>query len=368
MENSISVFFGKVKDPRIERNKIYPLEEILLIGLSCIISGGEGFNDMVLYGKSKLKVLEKVYPFKDGIASYYTFRRIFMLLDPEVFQDCFIEWVSSIKKRKVGGIALDGKMLRGSANGGKGALSLLSAWAHEEGLVLGSKRVKDDSNEIPAIPEILDLLDIKDSVLTIDSIGCQKAIVKRIIEKGGDYVIGLKGNQEALKNSVEAVFKGEKKVCFGPTLFSKYESLEKDHGRIETRKYRAISVENMPINISDWAGIKSIIEVESTREIGEKISHEKRYYISSLKADAQNIGKYIRGHWGIENSLHWVMDVTFNEDQSRIRSGNAHQNIATIRHIALNMLKKNPRKISVRGKRLKAGWDSNFFLELLSVN
>lgn len=367
METSINKFFSELKDPRIERKKLYPLNEILLVALCCIISGGEGFEDMEMYGKEKLDFLRKFYPFKHGIASADTFGRVFQLISPEVFSDCFIRWVKDFQNRTHKAIAIDGKLSRRTSSEKQKALHLVSAWAHEEGLVLAQQSVSDKSNEITAIPVLLEILELKGTTVTIDSMGCQKAIAKQIIEKEGDYVLGLKGNQEKLETNVKEVFLGKKKARFVPSVYSEYQTVEKDHGRLEQRYYKAISVKNIPIDVAEWSGIESIIEVRSIREIKGKETEETRYYISSLEPDAKKIGKYIRGHWGIENSLHWVLDVTFNEDQSRIRSKNAAKNMACMRHTCINLIKQDPEKGSIRKKRKKAGWTNDYMEYLLTL-
>lgn len=367
METSVSKFFAKVQDPRIERKKLYPLEEILLVALCCIISGGEGFEDMKLYGQEKLDFLRKFYPFKNGIASEDTFSRVFQLICPNTFVDCFVKWVKDFQSRIKGGIAIDGKSSRRTRSQNQKALHMVSAWAHQEGLVLAQQAVSDKSNEITAIPYLLDVLDIKGNVVTIDAMGCQKEIAKQIVQKGGDYVLSLKGNQGNLEKSVQEVFSGEKKARFVESICTEYETIEKGHGRIESRHYKAIDVKNLPIDIADWKGIESIVEVKAIREIKEKKEEETRYYISSLEADAQKLAGYIRGHWGIENSLHWVLDVTLNEDQSRIRAGHAAKNLAVMRHTAINLIKLDSSKGSVRGKRKRAGWTDTYLEHLLNL-
>lgn len=367
MKTSISHFFSKINDPRTGNRKLYPLEEILLVALCSIISGGEGFDDMVEFGENKLKFLRQFYSFEEGIPTYHTFRRVFMILEPEPFKACFIEWVKSLQQKKAKNIAIDGKLARRTASDTRSALYLVSAWASDQGLVLAQKRVEDKSNEIKAIPELLELLDIENCVISIDAMGCQKSIAQKVIDGKGDYVFGLKGNHKTLSQEVKEVFSGTRQVRFLETQKSHFTSLNKGHGRLETRAYTAISVENLPINIKEWAGLKSVIEVVSTREIKGKTSQDARYYISSLEANAEKIGKYIRSHWGIENSLHWVMDVVFNEDQSRIRSGYADENLAMIRHISLNLVKQDPVKKSIRMKRRRAGLNEDYLLQLIQA-
>lgn len=367
METSVSIYFSEVKDPRTGNRKQYPLEEILLVALCSIMTAGEGFDDMVLFGENRLDFLRQFYAFEFGIPSQYTFRRVFMLLDPVPFQECFAKWVASLQDRKCEHIAIDGKVARRSYGEDQKALHMVSAFASESGLVMAQRRVEDKTNEITAIPHLLDILDIEGSIVSIDAMGCQKSIAEKVIKKKGNYVLALKGNQGELHKEVREVFEGKRKAHFVEQEESSYKTLEKGHGRIEEREYRAISLENMPINVKEWNGIKSIIEVKSTREIKGKKSEEKRYYISSLSADAQKIGDCIRSHWAIENSLHWVLDMNFNEDQSRAWSENAAENLGMIRHISINLLKKVKDKRSIRLRQRKAAINHKFLSQVLGV-
>lgn len=365
METSISIFFERVKDPRIERKKEYPLDEILLVGLSSIMAGGEGFHDMQLFGEEKLKTFRKILPFEHGIPSEDTYARVFSLLEPVVFRDCFMEWVQDITKRTAKTIAIDGKSLRGSRRKNQPALHMVSAWADEQGLILAQKPVRDKSNEIVAIKELLEILDLKGSVITIDAIGCQKAVARKIVENKGDYVLALKENQKMLNKEVKEVFEGKRIVPQGETVFDEYEVIEKGHGRIERRQCRTISVINLPLNVSNWAGLSQLVEVTSSREVEGKRSTQKRYYITSLGKSAEEISRYIRGHWGIENRAHWVLDVVFREDSSRIQQRRAAENMAVLRHVAMNLVRQDPAKGSLRAKRKKAGWSNDYLLTLL---
>jgi predicted transposase YbfD/YdcC len=368
METSISIFFSAITDPRIERKKLYPLEEILLIGLCSIISGGEGFADMRLYGEEKIEVLKQLCPFENGIASEDTFARVFSLLDPSIFRDCFAIWVQSIIKRTGKTIAIDGKTARRTKFKNQQALHTVTAWADAEGLVLAQKPVEGKSNEIVAIKELLEVLDLKGSVITIDAMGCQKAITKRVVERDGDYVLALKDNQRKLSHEVKEVFSGNREIPFGETKFDVFKSTEKGHGRFEQRTCRVIDVTNLPIDTGEWTGIKSLVEITSIREIGEKKSEGKRYFISSLEEGAEAISRYVRSHWGIENRLHWVLDVVFREDDSRIHQRNAAENVAVLRHLAMNLVRQDPGKRSLRGKRKKAAWSDNYLMALLRAD
>ena len=242
METSINQFFGKIKDPRIERKKLYPLREILLVALSSIVCGGDGFEDMRLFGLQKLEILKNIYPFENGVASTDTFSRVFQLLDPKIFSQCFADWAKDFYSRTNRGIAIDGKVLRGSFSENQKALNMVSACVHEEGLVLAQTTVNEKSNEITAIPELLEILDIKGSIITIDAMGCQKDIARKIIDKKGDYVLGLKGNQSSLESEVKKVFEGIKKPRFSEINKTEDCNIDKDHGRIEIRICTAINV------------------------------------------------------------------------------------------------------------------------------
>jgi predicted transposase YbfD/YdcC len=368
-------YFKDIKDPRINRKKLYPLEEIFLVTISAVICGAEGWSDLELYGRKKLEYFRTILPFKNGIPTDDTFRRLFRVLEPKVFQEKFIAWVESLQENNPKFVAVDGKTLRRSYDKGdnKAALHMISAWSSEQGIVLGQLKTEDKSNEITAIPELLELLSIKSSIVTIDAMGCQKKIVEKIVSKEADYVISVKENQKSLHNEITKFFNRHKALGYKGRgyEFAAYEETDKGHNRIELRKCIVIDQISWMENQEYWKNLKSIVMVESTRIVNNKTSHETRYYISSLPANAELILKAVRSHWSIENSLHWVLDVTFNEDQSRIRKGNAPQNIAIIKHIALNLLKSaktNFKRVSVKALRKAAGWDNHTLFNVLKAN
>jgi len=359
-------FFKTIPDHRISRHKRHEVEEILLVTFCGIITGCEGWNDIELYGKTKINFLKKYLPFKSGIASDDTFRRFFRALDPDKFESCFVEWVKSFQlnmESKI--IALDGKTSRRSFDGENKPLHLLSAFASEIGLSLGQIKVDEKSNEITAIPQLLEILDLAKSIVTIDAMGCQSDISEKIIAKNADYILALKGNQGNLHEDVELFFNRNirkfKRFSFKKTT--------KGHGRIETRKCVVVeNIEWLRKRHPKWKNLKSIIEIESLRDIQGKVSIEKRYYISSLAANAKQIANAIQQHWGIENKLHWVLDVCFSDDQSRIRKGNAPRNIAIIKKTALNLMqivKPHYPRISLKRMRKLAGWDNTFLEAVL---
>jgi len=370
-------YFKNIKDPRIERNKLYPIEEILLITICGVICGAEGWADLVLFGEKKIDYLRTILPFKNNIATDDTFRRFFRSVDPKQFKDCFINWVQALQNNNLGNnlksdeepqekfVAIDGKTLRRSYDKATNmnAIHMVSAWCGEQSMVLGQFKTEEKSNEITAIPELLNLLSIDGATITIDAMGCQKKIAKKIIDQKADYVLAVKDNQPTLHQEIIDFFSRHKSLKYKGQgyEFKQYEEVDKGHGRIEIRKYTAIDQILWMNSGKDWEGLKSIVMVESTRIIGDKTTIETRYFISSLPANIAKLSKAIRSHWGIENSLHWVLDVTFNEDQSRIRKGNAPQNIAMVRHVALNLLKqaqKRMKGVSIKALRKAAGWDN----------
>lgn len=348
-------YFEDLEDPRIERKKLHPVDEILLTTLCAVICGSEGWSDVESFGKCKLLFLKKYLPFKNGIPSDDTFRRFFRSVDSKTFQDCFIKWVGSLDislNSKV--IAIDGKTLRGSHDGDKKALHMVSAFATEARIVLAQQKTDAKSNEITAIPQLLNLLDIKGATVSIDAMGCQKKIASQIVAKDGDYILGLKGNQSSLFDDVKHFF--EDKELLKDTVY--YEEADGGHGRVEIRKCTVTDKIDWLKERHKWDGLKSIIKIESNTDSKENRKPETRYYISSAAANAKKMLESVRSHWGIENSLHWVLDMSFNEDQSRIRKSNAPENMAVVKHIALNMIRKiQQKRQSIKGLRKIAGWD-----------
>jgi predicted transposase YbfD/YdcC len=364
--------FTELKDPRINRRKIYPLDEILLLVLCAVICGAESWGDFVIFGNEKFDFLKGYLPYKNGIPSRNTIERVFKLLNPEGFKECFINWVKSFQDSMQEVIAIDGKTLRHSFDNAKDkpAIHMVSAFATKAGIVLGQEKVNEKSNEITAIPELLKLLDVKGAIITIDAMGCQKKIAKAIIEKDADYVLSLKDNQGNLYDDVKDFFESEKKEGFRNNYFDYYEELNKGHGRIEHRKYWITDQIDWIDQKDKWKSFNTIGITESARTIKDKTTKETRFFIASLPKDAKLFGSSARSHWGIENSLHWILDMTFREDESRIRIGNAAENMAIIRHISLNMLKNAKKKdsskeMSIKRLRKKAGWSNNALAQIL---
>jgi predicted transposase YbfD/YdcC len=361
--------FSRLKDPRIKRKKLYPLLEILFVVLCGTICGAESWRDFVLFGKEKIDFLRQYFPFANGIPSKDTFARLFAVLDPETFKSCFIEWVKSFQETLKDIIAIDGKTLCNSidALNDVPAIHMVSAFATGARLVLAQQKVNDKSNEITAIPLLLDLLSLKGNTITIDAMGCQKSIAEKIHEKEADYVLALKGNQGSLNEDVQLFLETEAAKKSGSAIEDKYEEVDKGHGRIETRKCLVTSQIDWLEQKSQWPGLKTIAMIEETRQIGDEISFERRFFISTLSADAKQIALAVRAHWLIENALHWTLDVVFNEDNSRVRKKNAGQNMALIRHIVFNMLgnaKKSFKDVGLKALRKKAAW-GNSTLDLI---
>ena len=362
-------YFKDLPDPRQLGKVIYPLDEVLLLCLLAVLAGAESFVDIALFGEKKLELLRRFRPFRDGTPSHDQLGDIFATLDAAKFQKCFVSWVASLTGAAADVIAIDGKTARRSfqKKGAKAPIHMVSAFAARQRLVLGQVKVAEKSNEIVAVPALLDMLAIEGAIVSIDAIGCQREIAAKIVDKKADYVLALKGNQGTLREDVE-LFAAEQKVNgFKDTKVSRHQTVDGDHGRIETRSYTAFHDIAWLQERHDWPSLKGVIMVESTREIGSKIEHETRFYITSLVWLASQLGPVIRSHWAIENSLHWVMDMIFRDDESRIRTEHAPANFTTIKHMAHNLIRKAPGKPSFRAKRKIAAWDDDFLASLIAA-
>jgi predicted transposase YbfD/YdcC len=352
--------FSKLPDFRISGMVTYPLNEVLMSTLVGVICGAEDWEEIVLFSREHLGWLRKFLPYESGIASAQTFRLVFSGLDSECFSQCFSSWVGSLVGHIKGVVAIDGKTLCGSKwdSSGGGALHVVSAFAHEAGLVIGQRAVDAKSNEITAIPELLDSLALEGAIVTIDAIGTQKNIAARIIEKKADYVLALKGNQGTLHKDVRLFFEEGSK----DSTWYQHDTTDGDHGRIEQRFCTATDDIDWLKEQHNWQGLRSIIRIKAFRTDKKTgvLEEETRYYISSLPPDAANLMACVRAHWSIENNLHWHLDVSFREDACRTRKDHAALNLAIIRHIAINMLKKTSAKLSIRKKQCKAAWNQTF--------
>src|SRR6266568_5496493 len=367
-------YFKDLRDPRQQGKVEYPLDEILLLCLLAVLAGAETFVDIALFGRKKLGFLRRFRPFAEGTPAHDHLGDILAALDAGQFQRCFIAWVAALTGASEGVIAIDGKTVRRShhKNSGKAAIHMVSAFAARQRLVLGQIKVAEKSNEIVAIPKLLDMLAIEGAIITIDAMGCQREIARQIIDQKADYVLALKGNQGSLREDVELFVAEQKATAFKDTKISRDETVDGDHGRIETRTTTVIHDVAWLQDRHDWPGLKSVIIVDSIREIPgpspgtDKIERETRFYITSLILLAGLLGPIIRSHWAIENSLHWVMDMVFRDDECRVRTDHAPANFCTIKHIAHNLIRKAPGKGSLRLKRKAAGWDDDFLASLVT--
>jgi len=356
--------FKEMPDHRQPGKVIYPLDEILLLCLLGVLAGSEAFTEIARFGEMKLALLRRFRPFKDGTPAHDHLGDIFATLDAEAFRRCFVSWAAAMTKTPAEVIAIDGKTSRRAyrKKGAKEAIHIVSAFAARQRLVMGQIAVGEKSNEIVAIPALLDMMAIEGAVVTIDAMGCQRAIAEKIIAKKADYLIALKGNQGTLHEDVKLLAIEQNTKGFKDVVVSRHQTVDGDHGRIETRSYTVFHDVEWLRERHDWPGLNGFVMVESQREIEGKVSKETRFYITSLVLLANAIGPMIRDHWAIENSLHWVMDMLFRDDECRVRTDNAPENFATLKHMANNLIRKAPGKHSLRLKRKTAGWDDEFLV------
>jgi len=361
--------FAELQDPRQPGQAVYALNEALLLCLLAVLAGAGTFTDIALFGEKKLHLLRRFLPYANGTPPHDRLGEIFAALDAETFQRCFVSWVSAIAKIPAELIAIDGKTSRRSykKKSANDAIHVVSAFAARQRLVLGQTKVDEKSNEIVAIPKLLNMLSLEGAIVTIDAMGCQKEIAKQIVNKNADYVLALKGNQGALREDVELFAAEQKANGFKDTAVSQHETVDGDHGRIETRKYTVLHDISWLQERHDWVGLNAIIMVESTRETGSKIETETRFYITSLTDTAERIASAVRGHWAVENSLHWVMDMVFRDDDCRVREANAAANFVTLKHMAHNLARRAPGKMSIRARRKAAAWDDEYLLSLAAA-
>jgi predicted transposase YbfD/YdcC len=360
--------FKDLPDPRQQGKVSYPLDEVLLLCLLAVLAGAECFTEIALFGVKKLEFLRRFRPFRDGTPAHDHLGDILAVLDAEQFQRCFVSWVAALTGMPEGVIAIDGKTVRRSGNkrSGKAAIHLVSAFAARQRLVLGQVKVAEKSNEIVAIPKLLDMLAIEGAIVTIDAMGCQREIAKKIIDKKADYVLALKGNQGSLREDVEVFAAEQKAKGFADTKISQDTTIDGDHGRIETRTTTVIHDVEWLRERHDWPSLNAVVMVESSREVGGKTEQETRFYITSLVLLAHLLGPVVRSHWSVENSLHWIMDMVFRDDECRVRTDHAPANFAAIKHMAQNLLRIAPGKSSLRSRRKAAGWDDNFLASLVA--
>lgn len=373
LRKSVLKHFQHLQDPRVERTKDHSLVAIITMAILAVLSGADGFVAIETYGKAKQAWLETFLDLPHGIPSHDTFGRVLGMLEPQELENSFLGWVSSItEKLELELIHVDGKTAKGSYDreGKLKALHSVSAWSSEHGLVLAQQKVDSKSNEITAVPLLLKLLNLKGAVVTLDAMGTQTQIATQIKQAEGDYVLALKGNQGKLSQQVEAWFKQAQADNWQGMEYSYHETLESGHHRIEMRQDWAVPVSQLPTlhRQSQWLGLTTVVMVRSQRQLWNKTTTNVRFYISSLEAAAQRHNQVIRSHWSIENSLHWVLDVTFNEDASRIRQGHAAENLGLLRRLSVNLLKREPSKQSLKMKRYKAGMDNDFLMKILAAS
>jgi predicted transposase YbfD/YdcC len=363
--------FSALEDPRCGGKVEHRLIDILIIAVCAVIAGAESWEDIALYGRSKIGWLGTFLALPNGIPAHDTFRRVFMLIDTACFEACFEAWARSFGAtldREV--VAIDGKTIRGSFDRGREqeALHVVSAWASERKLILGQRQVSDKSNEITAIPELLDVLDIKGAIVTLDAMGCQRAIASKILERGADYLVTLKANQGKKHRAVQELCEA---TCFSRSATHRpvHDQFDDGHGRLVRRRVFACPEAMALEPLRDWPGLKTVLAVETIRSVNGsgKTEAEIRYFLSSSAEPPEVLAKAIRQHWQIENSLHWVLDVTFNEDQCRIRDRNAVQNFSLLRKIAINLVRRHQTsKASLKGRRKMAAWDNRYMEQVLT--
>ena len=368
-------FFADFPDPRQPGKVIYPLEEVFLLCLLAVLAGAETVVDIARFGQKKIELLRRFLPFRDGTPSHDQLGDILATLDATEFQRRFVAWAAKLIGVSADVIAIDGKTSRRSADKrrGKAAIHVVSAFATRQRLVLGQVKVADKSNEIVAIPALLDMLAVEGAIVTIDAMGCQRDIARKVLDKKADYILALKGNQGTLREDVEVFAAEQKANGFCDTKITRHETVDGDHGRIETRTYTVIHDVAWLQERHQWPGLQGVVMVESQREIPgpssgtDTIERETRFYITSLLWVAAQLGPAIRAHWMIENGLHWVMDMNFRDDECRIRTDHAPANFTTIKHMALNLIRRAPGKDSIRLRRKVAAWDDEFLASLIAA-
>lgn len=354
--------FRELPDHRQSGKVTYPLDEVLLLCLLAVLAGADTFVDIARFGTRKIDLMRRFRPFRDGTPSHDHLGDILATLDSDQFQRCFVAWVASLTGVPEGVIAIDGKTLRRSHHGkrGKAAIHMVSAFAARQRLVLGQVKVAEKSNEIVAIPKLLDLMAIEGAIVTIDAMGCQRDIAQKVIDKKADYVLALKGNQGTLYDDVHLFCAEQKANGFANAESNRAETVDGDHGRIETRTTTVIQDVEWLRQRHKWPGLNGVVIVDSARQTDSAITFETRVYITSLRLPAHLMGPIVRDHWSVENKLHWVMDMIFRDDECRVRTNHAPANFTTLKHMALNLIRRAPGKDSIRLRRKVAAWDDNF--------
>src|SRR5215208_1717984 len=367
-ELSILHHFHKLKDPRVERTRKHQLGDILVIALCGVVCDCDSFEDIEIWARCKRDWLGTFLGLPNGIPSHDTIGRVFAALDPRAFRDCFLGWMIALcDATGVKRVQIDGKAVRGARKGGGlgGCLHLVSVWAQENGVTLGQEAVADRSNEIPAIPALLRTLELEGALVTIDAAGCQKEIAATVRAQGGHYVLAVKGNQPTLHGDIQACFAAAARDDFAAARHDMCATRDESRGRVEERVCTVLYEPEGLSTADQWPDLKAVAQVYRRRQVGDKVSEEWAYYACSRKLTAKQMAAAVRGHWGIENGLHWVLDVVFGEDRSKVRTGHAAENLAWARKVALALIRQDQSKGSLKGKRKRAGWDDNFLLHLL---
>jgi predicted transposase YbfD/YdcC len=366
---SIPRHFAKLKDPRRAHRRLHSLQDVLVIALCAVIAGAQDWQEVETFGRKRRGWLQGFLKLPHGIPSHDTFERVFDRLDPRAFHACFRGWVRAVQEGlRIKHVAIDGKTLRGSGSAELGPLHLVSAWATAQRLSLGQVAVDDKSNEITAIPALLDLLDLHGALVTVDAMGCQKAIAQKVIDRGGDYILTVKENQPHLLEDIREALMRACESNFAGLEHDTYEARERGHGRDEYRCYTVLHTTAGLRGADEWADLSTIGVCYSERTVDGVSSEETRYFIGSKKAGAKAYGRALRNHWGIENSLHWQLDVTFDEDRNRVRKRNAAENLALLRRLTLSLLQAHPAKLSIAKKRFAAALDPDFLEEILRAD
>lgn len=360
-------YFAALQGPRVARTRQHQLSDVLFIAFCAVLGGADSWCAVETFAKAKRDWFARFLRLPNGIPSHDTFGRVFAALDPVAFQDCFTRWINAVTE-PLGLVRyqIDGKALRGS-DSGLGCLHTVSVWADEVGLSLGQVQVDDKSNEITAIPQLLRMLELNGAIVSIDAMGCQKEIARGILKEGGDYLLQVKANQPTLYADIEALLDKAVEEDFGGLSCATYQTQEASHGRQERRTYTAIYDPPGLSTKDDWPKLKAVVVVSRQRVVGGQHSDELAYYISSSRAGVRRLAASVRGHWGIENGCHWILDVVFGEDDCRTRVGHAAANLAWLRRVALSLLKQDKGKGSIKGKRQRAGWDNDYLEHLLSL-
>jgi predicted transposase YbfD/YdcC len=368
---AIKHYFRALKDPRRRHRRLHGLLDIVVVAICAVLCGADNWQAIATFGQRRQAWLRRFLALPNGIPSHDTFERLFDRVDPQAFQACFRTWITALCVHlNMPHIAIDGKTLRHSGAGKLGPLHVVSAWATANHLVLGQEVVADKSNEITAIPRLLEVLDLEGALITIDAMGCQKDIARRIVDKDADYVLAVKDNQPSLSADIQQVFDEVLTHDNTPLEYRRTQTSERNHGRTENREYHVVSVpEDFAQRHADWKGLRSLGMVLSERQVGDQEpTCEARFFISSLKPRVRTFAQAVRMHWGIENSLHWHMDISFREDASRVSKRHGAENFALLRRLALGMLKRHPDKKSIACKRFAAALDTDFLEEILQAH